>query len=340
MFDLENTLSLTKENVLGKVSEEDIFAYYIRSFTELGKPFCSELREDSKPSCSVYYSVSANRVLYRDFAKNLNIDCFSYIQLKYKCTFVEALNIINNDLNLKLGFRAKRIENMMPIMPIRESSAPKEKQYSRIEVGIREWNDSSDKEYWEQYGITAKTLNQFGVFPLTWFAINEICIYESRDGSNPIYGYHFGGGKWKIYRPKSVSKWFGNCSNDIVQGYKQLPEEGRLLIITKSLKDVMALKVAGYDAIAPQSETSLLRKSLVEDLLKKWRYIVMLFDSDETGISQSELYYKLYKIPSISLPSNAKGKDYTDIVKNHGIDYAEKWLNKMISKHVGIHWQT
>ena len=39
--------------ILGKITEYDIFMYYIPSFRELGKKFRSELREDNSPTVSI-----------------------------------------------------------------------------------------------------------------------------------------------------------------------------------------------------------------------------------------------------------------------------------------------
>ena len=92
---------LTVERILSKISEVDIFAYYCSSFKQLGKSFCSELRQDNKPGVSII--LWKGKLLYKDFAHpDHTFDCFNYVKFKYSCNFIEALTIIDNDFNLGL----------------------------------------------------------------------------------------------------------------------------------------------------------------------------------------------------------------------------------------------
>ena len=50
--------------ILSKITEYDIFVYYIPSFKKLGKKFRSELREDNSPTVSI---IAYNgKLLYKD----------------------------------------------------------------------------------------------------------------------------------------------------------------------------------------------------------------------------------------------------------------------------------
>ena len=46
---------------------------------------------------------------------------------------------------------------------------------------------------------------------------------------------------FKIYKPYAdkYTKWRNNLTELDIQGYKQLPKTGDILVITKSMKDVM-----------------------------------------------------------------------------------------------------
>ena len=82
----------------------------------------------------------------------------------------------------------------------------------------------------------------------------------------------------KIYRPHSLTrkdKWRNNCGTYDLQGLAQLPDKGKLLIITKSLKDIMVLYEYGYTAVAPQSEHSSIPTSLMENLKGRFDKIII-----------------------------------------------------------------
>ena len=76
--------------------------------------------------------------------------------------------------------------------------------------------------------------------------------------------------KFKIYRPlaSKYTKWRTNLTTSDVQGLAQIPEKGDLLIITKSLKDVMVLYEMGYTAISAASETTFIPEDIISGLKK------------------------------------------------------------------------
>ena len=71
---------LSKDMILTKIREIDIFSYYCSSFKELGVKFCSELREDNAPSVSIIEW--KGKLLYKDFGyPEHTFDCFSYVMV-------------------------------------------------------------------------------------------------------------------------------------------------------------------------------------------------------------------------------------------------------------------
>ena len=68
--------------ILSKITEYDIFRYYIKGFRELNKKFCSELREDNTPTAAIY--VWKNTLLYKDHGHpEHTFNCFRYIQASF-----------------------------------------------------------------------------------------------------------------------------------------------------------------------------------------------------------------------------------------------------------------
>src|SRR5690606_1550824 len=117
--------------------------------------------------------------------------------------------------------------------------------------------------------------------------LGEYKQYCSHHYKNPIYTYIFDEESFKMYRPNNpdkIGKWFTNATNYHLQGMKQLSEHRELLIITSSLKDVMVLKVLGYEAVAPQGEGMNIPDSIMNYLWATSDNIVVFYDNDKAGL--------------------------------------------------------
>lgn len=67
-----------------------------------------------------------------------------------------------------------------------------------------------------------------------------------------------------------------------------LPKQGGdLLVITKSLKDVMCLYEYGITAIAPCSENEFLTDTQYQKVKSKFKHITLLWDNDYAGVSNA-----------------------------------------------------
>jgi hypothetical protein len=191
------------------------------------------------------------------------------------------------------------------------------KQASKYKVSStksRQWN-TSDQYFWTQFNIGTKLLTEHHVIPLeSYYMIKddkELCIK-----GNYLYGYHKADGSlYKIYQPKTLDKKFIKVS-DYVQGSEQIKNHP-FLIITSSLKDIMSLKSLklSIDIIAPDSENSLIKKELMNEYLKKYKKVVVLFDYDEAGIKAMERYQEVY--PGIQTAVLPMSKDVSDSIRDH-----------------------
>jgi DNA primase len=138
----------------------------------------------------------------------------------------------------------------------------------------------------------------------------------------------------KVYRPraeKKMNKWRANTGKSIheLQGYDQLPKKGKLLIITKAMKDVMALYSLGYTAIAPHGEGMLVPDDQMKDLQKRFKRVVVLYDNDETGTKNGNKLARQFECSSIFLPEGGP-KDISDFIKENGADEALKQLKILL----------
>ena len=300
--------------ILGKITEYDIFMYYCPNFKELGKKFKSDLREDNSPTVSIIpYN---GRLLYKDFGNSDHaFDCFNYVKYKYGCSFIGALRIIDCDFNLGLSSKKEVINFTMGYMAYRKNKTP---EFTKPEVIIqkkkRPWA-REDAKFWSQYLVNKELLIKFAVEPISHFWING-----TRFSCKSIsYAFRFNN-RYKIYSPYDTkNKWLSNTKKTDVQGYKQLPNKGERVIITSSLKDVICLHAAGYNAIAMQSEMQIPEQKLVDNLKSRFKRIDVLYDNDfdkinNPGQTMAKKICDLYGFNNICIPTSFESKDPSDLV--------------------------
>ncbi len=320
-------ISLTADDILQKISEYDIFKFYCKNFIDIDKSFCSDLRIDNNPGCRIYLN-SNNQLKYKDFASGDNYNCWNYVMNKFNCTYYEALNIISNDFNLssiKTNIEPRLILTNDEFKT-KIASIPKEK--STITIVEQPWG-ITDYNYWNQFGITFDILDEYNVFSAKYVYLNKgsrRLTFEYKK-SNPCYAYRFTGEgrySYKIYFPNHSDKkykWlFSGGSSSDIEGYDQLPLNGDILILTKSLKDCMCYRVLGYSAISLQGEGNKLEQSLVDKLLKRFDKIIINYDCDSRGILETNKLVEQYNFNCFYID---KHKDLSDYIKNEGLDRAK-----------------
>ena len=80
--------------------------------------------------------------------------------------------------------------------------------------------------------------------------------------------------------------------------------------------------------ISPDSESSIIRKEVIDHLKTKYKVITCMFDNDTAGIKSMEKYKELYNLPSLLLPLE---KDLSDSVKKHGQKAVRQILTPLLN---------
>lgn len=111
-------------------------------------------------------------------------------------------------------------------------------------------------------------------------------------------------------------------------GIYNLPPKGKLLIITKSAKDVMVLYSLGFYAIAPYTETARFTNKQIDELKSRFDYIVSIYDNDSTGVRSANVLQQAYHIPAVFIP---KLKDVSDYRAKYGKHCTTRMLKKLFS---------
>lgn len=310
---------LTREYVFSKVSQEQCFNKYLAVPVQTKKLFRSPLRQDDKPTCGFTYK--NNTLIFTDFAGYFSGDCVKLVMKLFSLNYYQALDKILNDLESSPKVIFDRTKE--------------EKEKTLIQVQKRVFN-KYDASYWSQFGISSTTLKYFDVYAVQHIWIDGKLNY-SYSKSDQAYAYYFGDNDYKIYFPKR--KDFRFISNtQSIQGYSQL-KDGDLLIITKSLKDVMALHEFDISAIALQNEIVIPKQELIDELKTRFKNIYLFYDFDLTGIRTSNKIRKLYNIPQIFLTNGRfnsidfKAKDFSDYVKLVGKESTEKLIDYLIIEY-------
>lgn len=326
-------MQITTGDIFKRISQDELFRYYLhRDPTQHGL-VTNPLRKDSNPGCS-FFTSNTGRVYFNDFAANKKYDIIDVVKHKYKLYYRDALIKINDDFSLGLfGDKPKPIKKTL--------TQEYKKKIKLIQAVSKEFNQF-ELDYWKQYGISLETLKYFNVFSVKEVYVNKKPFWKSTP-SDPIFGYLSPKtNKIKLYRPLTKfrkDKWLGSVSGKDVQGDLQLPFVGDLLFITSSLKDVMCLYELGYDAIAPQQESTRMHPPYIEGLKATFNEVVLFYDNDgeffpskgKNGKGKEASFKFSFKhdIDYILIP-DGEPKDISDFYAKYGKKETEELLIELI----------
>jgi hypothetical protein len=327
-------LPLTLENILYHVDEYNIFRRYCSNFKHINQKFLSELREERSPSCVI--NKYKGRLYYKDFGvSGKGMSCISYITQKYGDTYFQALSRIASDFNLK-DIECNNSSSTNHTILYETPNIP-DSTKTIIQVKRRRWR-KMDVEFWtDRYGIELERLEKHKIRAVSHLWINEVPIYvgSMRRAYDYYYYYNDGVHRRKIYQPDSKYKFISNVDSTIVQGIKNIPKSGELLIITSSYKDVLVLETLGYNSIAPNNEISFIPDHVLHKLKNRYHRIVVFFDNDfnkevNTGLVQSKLFSDRYNLRYILIPAEYGAKDVSDFREKYGFKSTQELVKRLI----------
>lgn len=307
---------ITKKLILSRFSEEQLMEYYLHIPVKKGL-FRSPLRRDKQPTCSFYRNKSGT-LIFKDFATGQHLNVFDVVQSIFRCDYFESLRIIANDFGIVQNNTLHKNPGKINLNPIKI----KDKEISKIQIEVQEFTDSELK-WWGKYGISKDILKRFNVYSCKHVFLNDQLFAKSQQHC-PIFGYY---GKkyqglelWRCYFPKRTSfRFITNWPSKKIQGYDQLPKKGKLLVITKSMKDSMCLYSCGITACAPNSENLFIPDKVLEDLKNRFENIVVLYDNDKPGLyNMAKIRKEHPELTYVFIPKRYGSKDISDFYKDHG----------------------
>ena len=310
---------ITLEYILSKVTEYDIYAHYLGQF-KVGMIYNSPFRKDKNPSFGIFYSKRTKQLLFKDHGTG---ECGNVIKFVQLYTGKTNYNDVLQDIVAKLNITTDtKLDSSKQYIPSQETV---------IGVVRQEFTDV-DTNYWSQFHISTKTLKKFNVNSIKYYLCNGIVkgIYKPE---NPMYAYKVYN-NFKVYRPlgDKYTKWRNNLTEYDVQGYEQLPKKGDVCIITKSLKDVMCLYEMGIPAISPSSESTWLPDTVLEDILKRFKRVLICFDRDGPGMRNLRKISLKTGLNGLIMHKKFKAKDISDAIKANGFDKVKEYIYAEIDK--------
>lgn len=261
-----NSSKLTKQAILEKVSQVNIFATYLGISVETiyncinnGELICNPLRIDNHPTAGFRYN-NKGKLKFKDFANDeFWGDCFDIVALVMSNIYNKQYNISNKEDFIKvlrhITFTFKDIfygkeKDINVINDINTAINVIKHKKPIIELVVREWN-YNDEKYWNTFGVSIKFLNLNFIYPVEQYYINRNINPEPKyfySTNDPCYGYFLGKdsngvNNIKLYFPKrnkDITRFITNCNH--LEGIYNLDRNDyNIIVITKSTKDRVSI---------------------------------------------------------------------------------------------------
>lgn len=323
------TLELNVQTILSRISEYDIFRYYMpNQHWEINRATYSPFRNETKPSFSIYSK--DGKLYYVDFADpNFRGTCFTFVMQLYNIDFNKALETIDRDFNL--GIRITPSEGLKFKEITQKYAQPEnlEKRYAHIQVMTRKFNNDELK-YWNEYHQDISDLRENNIYAIKYLYLNKKKMPIDRN--KLIFGYLYDG-HWKIYRPHDPNfKWVPNNVPITAMDGKENLVEDQPVFINKSKKDYMVMKKLYPYTCAVQNEGwACFSEENVDFLKSNSSRQILSFDSDPPGVRNSKIITEMFGFNYCNVPRYylQEGiKDWADLAKKYGMIVIEHYLKQ------------
>jgi len=322
--------SLDYKTILSKISEYDIFRYYVPVANwEINRLMHSPFRNESNASFSIHSK--DGRLYYIDFSDvHYRGGCFDFVQQLFNISYNESLELIDKDFNL--GIRKRRTDGDVDykhIISKYQQPEVLEKKYSHVQVITRKFTNE-ELEYWNQYYQDVSDLKENNIYSIKKLYLNRKLMPLSN--TELRFGYLYED-SWKIYRPFNKEfKWVPNNVPITSMDGKENIVGSDLAFINKSKKDYMVIKKLYPYTCAVQNEgIACFSEENVEFLKSNSKRQVLSFDSDVPGVKNSKTVTNMFDFEYCNVPRcylNEGIKDWALLAKTYGLIVVEHYLKQ------------
>lgn len=323
--------AISKEDILNKITEEELFQIIFNEIPIIGKKYYSPFRNDSNPGC--YFDYFCNQLRFIDWAnsdtykgiKLQNINCFEAIQIYFKLDDLQStLDFIYNNLintNHSCSYSNHVVINHKYI----------DKVSTKINLEYRKFQ-KRDVIYWSKYGISLNNLILDNVFPVNRYILTKTDSQIYRPNTLCYSLGLFQNNKHKLYFPLIKNfRFLTNCTQNDIGMIDNMDKESNYIVISKSYKDYRVLKNYNINSIWFQNEVTIPSEDILKYICSLYSKIYIFFDNDATGITNSiklKEHMKMFHndINLISINAWYKVKDISDMYYVHGKNTVTKFL--------------
>lgn len=328
-------VELNREEILKRITEYDIYRFYLSDFKNIGEPFCNTLRGEGTPSMKINY-YNNDRLTHHDFGDDrYRGDCISIVQQAFNCDYHTALLRIDKDFNL--GIVEKKVENLPKAIkweqPEKVETVTFPPKFNIIPRAYSQWT-AEELAYWSKLGQGIDDLKSEHIFVPKSIFRNGKRVAAVKNLLT--YCYFFPNiGKWKIYRPFAPKrnkktpverwKWDTNVPFDYCDGIENI-QNCEISYLTKSKKDKLVLKKAlGTDCVAytQAEDPAAISCDTINTFKNNSKKNVVVFDSDEKGKKTSYWLTDNHQFVHCNLPEiyTFEGMtDFSDLAYKYGIN--------------------
>lgn len=330
MINGRRKINLTPDAILDKISEYDIYKMYMpHQNWKINTVTYSPFRNEKTPSFMIGYR--GGGLTFIDFGDtSLKGNCFIFVKLLFNMSSLnDVLMMIDRDFDLGI-VNSSTTHNYERIVKDYEQPTATAKIEYFIQVKTRKFTHE-ELAYWNGYYQDIDDLRANNVYSIDTLYLNKQ-KFPLKD-SELRFGYLYEG-HWKVYRPfaSKKEKWMpNNVPITMMDGLNDI-KDCDVAFINKSKKDYMVMKKLFPCCCAVQNEgMGCFSEENVEYLKDNSERQILSFDSDDTGVKNSQLITDKFDFEYCNVPRLYLGegiKDWSDLAKAHGLKTIEKYLTQ------------
>lgn len=329
MYGFEDYFELTPDQLLQKVTPEEIFKWIFKVDIDEQSRFKSPFRKDENPDCRFETRLDGT-LLFVDFGDpdgRTHRTCFRAVMDHYQCSLPDALKRICIEFGLS--------ENKSDYTEVKQKETEALQGsdniiYPTIISTDKRPDTKKDRIFWNQFLISMDDLKADRT------GIVERVHIDSKKGKrsfSPIglcYEFYLDH-HVKLYQPYNNPKykWISNCNENDIGNLHNLPIRGKELIISKAYKDHRVIRNIGFgftNVIWTMNEGCIPHPKILLDLTLRFELITIFYDNDQPGRDAAEKLKQAFltvnpicKVRTIWLPQRQfPHKDPSDFVKKEG----------------------
>lgn len=303
MYGYEEHIELTPDQILQKITQQQIFELVLKLPFDFNERYRSPFRIDTHADCR-FEERPDGTILFIDFGernpRKIHRSCFGMLLEAFPGTTVSGvIRILVREFGLSTNLTDYSFQQTT--VDREYSNNSNDNNNTSSETVIRYERKPYNKLsvlHWSQFLIRPEHLLEDNVFSTNRFTVKKpgkklkvVNVYKHCYAIDFIHHV-------KLYQPYSDRyKWITNCDENDIGNIDNLPETGDELIIEKAYKDHRVLRNLGFslNVIWFMNEGCVPDLYILKNLTERFRLITIFFDSDEGGIIAALKLHRIFE---------------------------------------------